>query len=263
MSKLIAIDDGHGMETPGKRTPKFEDGSFMKENEFNKRVAELLNEHLIRCGFKTVMVAPTDVDTPLAERVKTANNAKADFYISIHANAAGDGNTFNNGKGIETFYNPGSINGEKAAKIIHRHLLNGTKLVDRGVKSTSFYVLKNTKMPAVLVECGFMTNYEEALLLKSESYRAECAEELAKGICEYFGIAYVERKSEPSSSNSQENKKPIVSGEVNVVVDGKQIANGYLINNTTYVPLRAIGEAIDANVNWDQKTQTATITTKK
>src|SRR5690606_5129989 len=95
MSILIAIDDGHGMETAGKRTPVFKDGTkspqtgnnFTHENEFNRAVAKYLKEELERCGMKTIMVAPTDEDTPLETRVATANKAKADFYISIHANA--------------------------------------------------------------------------------------------------------------------------------------------------------------------------------
>lgn len=196
----VALCDGHGMlkgfETKGKRTPEFpaesglksETGNFMFENEFNRAVVKYLDIELKRCGFKTLLVAPTDADTPLPDRVKLANDAKVDFYLSVHANALlGEWGTHG---GIETFaYN--STKSQAAAKIIHKQLLQGTPLRDRGVKDGShLYVLKNTTMPAVLVECAFMDNLGEAKLLLLDSYRRECATELAKGVCEYFGVAY-------------------------------------------------------------------------
>lgn len=190
MTKLIALCDGHGMETAGKRTPLLPDGVVMRENEFNRRVVALLDVHLKRCGFRTLLVAPTDVDTPLRVRTDMANAAKADLYLSVHANAFGSGG-LNNVRGIETFHRLDSVEGTKAAVILHRSLLGGTKLPNRGVKTADFHVLRETRMPAVLVECGFMTNVEEANLLRSEAYRAECAEELARGVCEYFGIPFV------------------------------------------------------------------------
>lgn len=192
MSRLIALDDGHGMETAGKRTPFLPDGTVMRENEFNRRVVALLDSHLRRCGLRTILVAPTDVDTPLKARTDAANAAKADLYISVHANAVGLGE-LNGTRGIETFhYTDASSESRRAASILHRHLIDGTPLPDRGVKSANFHVLRETHMPAVLVECGFMTNVSDATLLRSEAYRAECAEELARGVCEYFGTIYKE-----------------------------------------------------------------------
>lgn len=189
MVKLIAVDDGHGLETPGKRTPSFPDGTVMKENEFNRVVAAQLDVHLKRCGFRTLLVAPGDTDTPLSNRTTAANQAKADLYISIHANAYGDG--WNGARGIETYHYPGKAAGKQAAELIHAQLIKGTAMPNRGVKEANFHVLRETAMPAVLVELGFMTNREDAELLRSGAYRAECAEELAKGICQVFGILYV------------------------------------------------------------------------
>lgn len=191
---IIAIDDGHGAETAGKRTPLFADGKFMHENEFNNAVAQLVKINLERCGFKTILVAQTDKDTPLSERTSTANNAKADFYISIHANAASG--SWGDANGIETYYYSESVKGQAAAEIIHKQLIKGTPLKDRGFKPAKFYVLKYTNMPSVLVECGFMDNLQEATLLLSGAYRKECADEIGKGICEYFKVAWVEEKLE-------------------------------------------------------------------
>lgn len=201
---LIALCDGHGMDTLGKRTPVFPEGGVMKENEFNRAVVKYLDEELRRCGFRTLLVAPTDDDTPLSERVKKANQAGADFYLSVHANA-------NTGKwgdwgGIETYTYP---KGEslRIGKIIHKHLLKGTKLRDRGVKDGShLYVIKNTKMPSVLVECGFMDNLEEARLLKSDAYRQECAVELAMALCEAYDIKYVPKSTSKNNNLNQNGK---------------------------------------------------------
>ncbi|GLB58684.1 N-acetylmuramoyl-L-alanine amidase [Cytobacillus sp. NCCP-133] len=205
MSKLIAIDAGHEYNTAGKRTPKFDNGDFMHEWEFNYAVAIELEKILKRCGFRTLNVNPDKSETSLAQRVSKANTAGADFYISIHANALTG--KWGNAKGIETFVWP-SKNGssEKIGRLIHKHLMTGTNMVDRGVKDGSWlYVIKHTKMPSVLVECGFMDNLREAKLLMSSSYRQECAVEIAKGICEGFGVKYV---SEPVN---KETPKPAPS----------------------------------------------------
>lgn len=190
MHKLIAIDDGHSPTTPGKRTPTFPDTqTFMHENEFNRVVAEYLKINLERCGFKTLMVAPTDADTPLNVRVDTANNANADFYISIHANALNG--TWGKQEGVSTYHYPSSLKSKKAASTIQNNMLWGTEQKDRGVLTAPFYVLKHTQMPAVLVECAFMDNLREANLLLSDVFRHECADEICRGICEYFDVAYI------------------------------------------------------------------------
>jgi N-acetylmuramoyl-L-alanine amidase len=196
MSKLIAIDDGHGMNTAGKRTPFFPGTTkFMHENEFNEAVTVLLKANLERCGFRTLMVAPEETDTPLKTRTDRANKANADLYISIHANALNG--IWGNQQGVSTFHYPGSILGKKAATVIHNHLKQGTQQKDRGVIAQNFHVLRETKMPAVLVECAFMDNLREANLLLSDAFRIECADEICKGICEYFGVAYVAAQDSP------------------------------------------------------------------
>jgi N-acetylmuramoyl-L-alanine amidase len=190
---LIALDDGHGMNTAGKRTPVFPEGGFMKENEFNSRVVELLNEELKRCGFRTLLTAPTDEDTSLYRRVKRANDANVDLFLSVHANAFKG--VWGDWGGITTFAYVSDEQSKKYGQIIHRWLLKGTEMRDRGVKDGSWlYVIRKTKknIPAFLVECGFMDNLREARLLKSEAYRKECAVELAKAMCEIFNVEYVE-----------------------------------------------------------------------
>ncbi len=190
---LVALDDGHGTETAGKRTPAFPDGSVMKENEFNSKVAAYLKEALERCGFAVLLVAPEDTDTALKTRVVRANDANADAYISIHANAYGS--DWNSANGMESIIYEKIMGHSKTyefAQNIHTALIAGTGRRDRGIKrSGDLYVLKNTKMHAVLLECGFMTNREEAELLKSDSYRRKCAENICRGVCAFYKIEYI------------------------------------------------------------------------
>lgn len=193
---MIAIDDGHGMETAGKRTPAFSDGSIMKENEFNRAVADYLAAALKRNGFDVLMVAPGDQDAALKTRVQRANDTRAAAYISIHANAFGT--AWNDANGLETWiYEKVMPDSEtyRFADCIHKELIKATGLRNRGMKrSSDLFVLKNTAMHAALVECGFMTNKEEAALLMDETYRKKCGEAICRGVCAFYDRKYKEAK---------------------------------------------------------------------
>lgn len=250
IDKIIALDDGHGMETQGKRTPVFEDGSFMKENEFNRAVVKYLDDELKRCGFKTLLVAECDTDIPLQTRTNLANNIitnkynrQADLYISVHANAC-TGNWGNWG-GIETYiYTYTDSVTEEIANIIHKNLIKGTPLKDRGVKRGNFHVLRETAMPAVLVECGFMDNREEAKLLMSEKYRKECATEIAQAICEVYGVDYIKE----NNNIKQSKLTPIMLTPITCIreeVKYKMIS--YVLNNNSNpnLPYCTLEELVD------------------
>lgn len=188
----IAIDAGHGPETPGKRSP---DGS-LREYQFNSVVAWYVADTLLRDYEKVEILMTHDDsrDVPLKERTDKANAWKADLFVSIHANAAGDGG-WNNAQGIETYvYTSRPPDAVALANAVQRHLIRATGRPDRGVKSANFHVLRETKMTAILVECGFMTNREECELLKSDAYRRKCAEAIVAGIVETYGL---KRKPEP------------------------------------------------------------------
>ena len=128
---LIALDDGHGMETPGKRTPPLtkdlyingklirKKGQVIKENEFNKAVVNYLEKALKRCGFDVLLVAAGDSDVSLKTRVSRANKANADDYISKHYNAVG-GKWQSKAKGLVTIIHYNSSNTSKVlAKNVH------------------------------------------------------------------------------------------------------------------------------------------------
>jgi N-acetylmuramoyl-L-alanine amidase len=170
----IIVDAGHGPATPGKRSP---DGR-LREFHFNSAVAEELKKRLVLDGHTVIFSHSLEEDVPLFERTRLANRLQADLFLSIHANAAGS--SFNTAEGIETFIYPNaSAFSKKVSAAIQRSLVRSLKRADRGVKGADFAVLRDTRMPAVLIECGFMTNREELALLQSELYRKRCAGAIA------------------------------------------------------------------------------------
>jgi N-acetylmuramoyl-L-alanine amidase len=185
MKKLI-LDAGHGIDTPGKRVPD----NSMHEWEFNAKVAYYVSVMLVNYDGVQVQFThdPTGkVDIPLAKRTDYANRWGADVLVSIHANASG--NEWSEANGIETFvYTEASKNSLGLAQLMQKYLIEETGLKDRGVKKENLHMVRETKMPSCLVECGFMTNHKEADLLKSDSYRKKCAAAITKGIVEYLGL---------------------------------------------------------------------------
>lgn len=247
IKQIVALDDGHGMNTNGKRTPIFPDGhefqgKFMKENEFNKAVVELLGVYLEYNGFDILYLAPTDEDVPLNTRTNIANNViknkynkAADILISVHANALTE--TWGNANGIETFIYKGMSNKEsgKLAKAVHKRLLEGTPLKDRGIKEGNLHMVRESRMPSILVECGFMDNLKEAELLITDSYRKECALEIAKGVCDYYNVTF----KEPKESNiveveTKEDAKNETLIKPTLKKERVYASNGKLITTTSY-----------------------------
>lgn len=176
MLKII-IDAGHGPHTPGKRSP---DGQ-LREFEFNEAVARRLKKKLQNENVLCIFSHDINRDVPLNERITLANRMKADLFISIHANAFGT--QWNEVNGIETFtwVNARSVT-RSFATLIHQEVIKSTGRKNRGIKQGDFAVLRETNMPAVLVECGFMTNKQEMKLLKEPMYQQQCADGISNGI---------------------------------------------------------------------------------
>lgn len=195
----VAIDAGHGSNTAGKRSP---DG--YREHWINVKCANYFDVAMKRCGINTLKVAwddtdaTDDEDVALATRQSQIKNAKCDISVSWHANASGSGSTFNTAKGLETLiHNDSSKVGDSKnlANKVHAQLIKGTSQTNRGVKGQSLAMCNcpamNTKA-SILIEIGFMTNEYEIGLMKTDAFCLECAEEAAKGVCEYLGVKYVE-----------------------------------------------------------------------
>jgi N-acetylmuramoyl-L-alanine amidase len=190
----IMLDAGHGYNTPGKRSP---DG--MREYEFNRVVANYAKKFLEEYEGVTVYFSHSDTkDISLQERTDKANRLNVDCFVSIHANAYGTG--WNDARGIETFvYKTKPKEATQLAEKVQRQLVIATGLVNRGVKTANFHVLRTTTMPAILIECGFMTNKEEVKLLRSDLYRKTCAEAIVKGIQEHYKL-----KKKPTKTPKEE-----------------------------------------------------------
>ncbi|MEC3884570.1 N-acetylmuramoyl-L-alanine amidase [Halobacillus sp. HZG1] len=191
--KLVALDDGHGMQTSGKRTPYISQlGRAIRENEFNRKVVGFLSDLLLSNGFRVLLVAPTDVDTPLSYRTNYANDYGADIYVSVHFNAMSFEFDYSTASGISLHVYLDNMRYEsgKLARAVGKYLQRGTKQNWRGYKENNFHVLRETNMPAILTENGFMDDRKEALLMLKEEFQKEVAIEHAQGICEYFGNVY-------------------------------------------------------------------------
>lgn len=204
----VAIDAGHGSNTAGKRTP---DGYC--EHWVNVKCANYFNEAMKRCSIDTLKVAwddtnaIDDIDVPLTTRQQQIKSAKCDISVSWHANAYGDGKSYNNGQGIETLIHNNSTKVKDSNSLaikVQNNLIKGTNQRNRGVKTQNLAMCNcpalGTKA-SILIEIGFMTNEYEAGLIKSDAFCLECAEEAAQGVCEYLGVVYVKGGTITNNTN--------------------------------------------------------------
>jgi len=176
---IVVIDPGHGGPDPGAVGIG---GIYEKEIvlDISLQVASLLENQ----GIQAILTRQTDVDLDLQPRADIANRARADIFVSIHANAISMSRPEVNG--IETFHVAGSGSGQRLAASIQQQLLTSTGMRDRGVKRARFYVLVHTAMPAVLVEVGFVTGREDAPRLSDPATRTQMAQAITQGILDYF-----------------------------------------------------------------------------
>ena len=189
----IFIDAGHGKDTYGKRAPD----DSMREFEFNSAVANYVKEYFKVYPDADIMFSHSfTTDVPLQDRTNYANKEKAALFISIHANAYGDG--WNDVRGIETYiYTNKPPEAVQLASYVQNELIRETSQKNRGVKTANFHVLRETNMTAILIECGFMTNKEDLILLKSDAYRRKCALAIVNSIASYFKLIKVNNVNSP------------------------------------------------------------------
>lgn len=193
---LWCLDNGHGIQTAGKRSPFFGDGKLQfREYEFNRDIVKRIIGSLDEKGVKYFNVVPeVDIGDFLEGRVERANNKRSTLpkiYISIHSNAGPAASmqdwTSPSINGIETWYFHGSKRGQKVASIFQKHLIDKTGFKSRGLKSrarSQFYVIRKTRMTAVLTENGFYNNLTECRELMKDSVRQQIADAHVKAIME-------------------------------------------------------------------------------
>lgn len=232
MGKIIAIDAGHGHNTPGRRCDKRYDPNQTHEWDLNNKVASLQQEYLEGYGISTIRLDdPTGKeDVSLASRVKKANANKCILVVSNHHNAGG-------GNGLEAYYDKKVVTTSKEYKIyqsIYQSVIDSTGQNSRGLKSSDrsgpgdLAILRDTVMPAILIEAGFMDNVFDTPKIISDDF----ARKYARGVVD--GIVKALDFKEESNSNDN-NGNSIVDYLKSIGVDSsfanrKQLAKDFGIN---------------------------------
>ena len=181
----IVLDAGHGGWDPGKTGT---DGA--NEKELNLAVVGKLAEYLEQGGAEVILTRESDdalgegKRTDMAERRRIANESGADILVSIHQNAFPSAKV----RGAQVFYHNSSGNGKVLAECVQeslRHRVDGSN--NRQAKENKdYYILRTTEIPAVIVECGFLSNAEEEKLLNDATYQEKLAWAIYCGILDYF-----------------------------------------------------------------------------
>lgn len=181
MTQLIVIDPGHGGEDFGTHSlikPTYQ------EKSLNLATAHMLQEILQQKGYQTLMTRSDDRFISLGARAKFANLRQPLLFISVHFNSAPS----RQAQGIEVYYYKSEVDkgrtskSKKLAELVLGSILTQTNGKSRGVKPGDFAVIRETNMPAILVEGGFLTNEEEMKKIKDPAYLKKLAYGMAQGI---------------------------------------------------------------------------------
>ena len=178
--RTIVVDPGHGGHDPGAVGRRFN----LTEKFVNLDTALRLTRLLEGAGARVILTRSTDVFITLGQRATRANNAGADIFVSIHANAHNNANV----GGTETYYNSyfRPADSRRLAGLVQQELVRELGLRDIGVKTANFYVIRHTTIPSILVELAFLSNAREESLLNQASFRQRGAEAIFRGITRYF-----------------------------------------------------------------------------
>ena len=183
--KVILLDAGHGGWDPGKTGTAGAD-----EKILNLSIAEKLQGFLEQGGAEVLLTRAADEalgknkQEDMAKRKKLANESDAELLVSIHQNAFPSAEA----KGAQVFYHASSEAGKLLAECIQQSLRERVDSSNsrQAKENTNYYILRTTEIPAVIVECGFLSNREEEALLNAESYQEEVAWAIYCGILDYF-----------------------------------------------------------------------------
>ena len=240
--KRIVLDPGHGGEDPGALGRR-----GTREKVVVIDVARRLKKKLEKQGFEVILARDSDRFVSLADRSKCGNGRKADLFVSIHANSSpnraacgletyflseaktdweravaarenaafqtGDSNATPNAGGdvglilADLAQNEYLVESSELATRIQQKTVPYARIKDRGVRQANFYVLRNNFMPAVLVECGFLSNKSEEKLLRQLDHRERVAEGISRGIVE-FAKLYSPRTNGATSEGKDKKPKP-------------------------------------------------------
>ncbi len=195
----IVVDPGHGSYKSSTSTT-LDSGAVgpngLKEKDVNLAIALALRDYLAAQGATVIMTRESDVGVlTLTDRANVANNANADYFISIHCNSYNAGST-----GVETWYSKfgdTTLNDERKAMAtaIQAQLYTSLNITNRGIKcneteTSDFTVIKKTTMPAVLVESAFISNPVEEALLKTPAFQNKVAQSICQGMVNHVANYY-------------------------------------------------------------------------
>lgn len=183
--KIVILDAGHGGWDPGKTGALGKD-----EKNINLAVMEKLQQYLEQGGATVFITRATDEAlgskkrTDMAERKKIANESNGDILVSIHQNAFPS----TGAKGAQVFYHKSSEDGKNLAELIQERLKANVDGENKRLakQNSDYYILRTTEIPAVIVECGFLSNPSEEQLLNDEAYQTKLAWAIYLGINDYF-----------------------------------------------------------------------------
>ena len=182
--RIVVLDAGHGGTDSGKVGI-----NGVKEKDINLTITNSVKKILEKENIQVIMTRETDEQLAqskvedLKYRVSLMNEKKPSLAVSIHQNSYHEENVF----GAQVFYYKTSTEGEKAAAVIQEALQEVNPENTKKIKANdTYYLLKKTEVPTVIVECGFLSNYAEAEKLVSEDYQKKLAEAVTKGILQYL-----------------------------------------------------------------------------
>jgi len=178
LGRTVMIDAGHGGSDPG--APGVLSGVW--EASLNLRIANMLAKQLDQLGYSVLFTRTSDRFTSLGTRTDYANSVLPYVFVSVHCNSIEQPDF----TGIMTFHYATSPAGAQLAALVHEEVLAATGATDKGVRTADFFVLRETVMPSVLVECGFLTNEDECRKLADSTYDQLVAAGIARGIDRYI-----------------------------------------------------------------------------
>ncbi|MBQ2921749.1 MAG: N-acetylmuramoyl-L-alanine amidase [Tyzzerella sp.] len=180
---VIVVDPGHGGEDPGKVGI-----NDVLEKDLNLQIAKKVKKLLEEAGIKIVMTRTNDKvpdakKEDLNQRVQLINDTKPKLALCIHQNSYPDAKI----KGAQVFYHTITPEAEDVASIVQEQLQTVDPTNTRQIKENdTYFMLKNTQVPTIIVECGFLTNPEEAAKLTQEDYQDKLAQAICEGVVKWL-----------------------------------------------------------------------------
>ncbi len=218
---LLALNAGHGFETPGKRCLKSIDPNETREYVLNKRICDKLQNKLSTVGGISVLRIDGGKDISISARAKAANNSNADLYLAVHHNAGINGGS---GGGIEAYVYL-KVNEQTKAwqnafynEIIKQTGLKGNR--SNGIKSADFGECRETKMPAVLMECGFMDSTTDTPVILTDDFAEKAAQSFFNVIVSKAGLSVTEPTAAPTVTENKTSRAKSAQEIANEVIAG-------------------------------------------